>query len=125
MTPDTAEWVEKAEGDLRVAERELAAPDPVLDAVCFHAQQCAEKYLKALLEENQVSPPRTHDLGLLTDACVPHAPELAALRPALQRLSEAAVVYRYPGPAATPAIAQASVTSAEQVRAAVRRHLDV
>ena len=33
----------------------------------FHAQQCAEKILKALLSEFAVSFPRTHNLRLLMD----------------------------------------------------------
>ncbi|MBI3797441.1 MAG: HEPN domain-containing protein [Deltaproteobacteria bacterium] len=43
MKPETQEWVEKAEGDLKVAWREGQTADPVYDAVYFHAQQCAEK----------------------------------------------------------------------------------
>jgi len=44
MNPLTREWVEKAEGDFTIAERELRArKTPIYDAVCFHAQQCAEK----------------------------------------------------------------------------------
>jgi HEPN domain-containing protein len=44
----TAEWVQKAEGDFLVAQKMLRArKQPVYDAVCFHSQQCAEKYLKA------------------------------------------------------------------------------
>jgi HEPN domain-containing protein len=125
MTLDTEEWVEKAEGDLRVAQRELAAPDPVLDAVCFHAQQCAEKYLKALLEEHQITPPRTHDLAVLSDACLSLAPELSTLRPDLQLLTDAAVVYRYPGAAATPPIAQEALATAERLRTAIRARLGI
>src|SRR5579884_3145148 len=51
MKPETLEWVEKAEGDLKVARREMEAGDPVWNVVCFLAQQCGEKYLKAFLEE--------------------------------------------------------------------------
>ena len=48
MKPETAEWIQKAEGDRGTARREFAVEDtPNYDAVCFHAQQCAEKYLKA------------------------------------------------------------------------------
>ena len=51
MTPLTVEWVEKAEGDRATALRELRASHaPNYDAVCFHAQQCIEKYLKARTE---------------------------------------------------------------------------
>jgi HEPN domain-containing protein len=44
------EWVEKAENDIETAALVLRAGSrcPV-DTVCFHAQQCVEKYLKALL----------------------------------------------------------------------------
>jgi HEPN domain-containing protein len=52
MQPLTIEWTQKAEGDLATARRELrACLAPNFDAACFHAQQCAEKYLKALLQE--------------------------------------------------------------------------
>ncbi|MGB9776417.1 MAG: HEPN domain-containing protein [Anaerolineae bacterium] len=39
-------WIQKAEGDLKVARDEMATEHPVTDAVCFHLQQ-VEKYLKA------------------------------------------------------------------------------
>ncbi len=49
MKPITAEWVSKAEGDFATVEREARARNnPNCDGVCFHAQQSAEKYLKAL-----------------------------------------------------------------------------
>ena len=54
MNPATAEWVAKAEGDFATAGREMRArKNPNYDAVCFHTQQCAEKYLKAVLQENE------------------------------------------------------------------------
>ena len=56
MKPAVAEWVSKAEGDFVTAGRELRArKSPNYDAVCFHTQQCAEKYLKAILQENESS----------------------------------------------------------------------
>lgn len=63
-----AEWIEKAQGDFNVAQRELRVRrSPNYDACCFHAQQCAEKYLKAFLVSRKVEPPRTHNLvDLLT-----------------------------------------------------------
>ncbi len=42
-------WVLKAEHDLLNIKNNLAAPEVPWDTVCFHAQQCSEKYLKALL----------------------------------------------------------------------------
>ncbi|MBO9370959.1 MAG: HEPN domain-containing protein [Chloroflexi bacterium] len=59
----TEEWVHKAEGDFHTAGRELRARKmPNYDAVCFHCQQCAEKYLKAYLQERGQRFPRIHDL---------------------------------------------------------------
>ena len=59
MKPITREWVDKAEGDFAVMERESRArKDPNYDAVCFHAQQCVEKLIKALLIHRATSLPR-------------------------------------------------------------------
>ncbi len=50
MNPLTVEWINKAEADLLTARREYRArKKPNFDAVCFHAQQAVEKYLKAVL----------------------------------------------------------------------------
>jgi hypothetical protein len=51
MNQLTIEWVDKAEGDFSTALREFRVrKSPNYDAVCFHAQQCVEKYLKARLQ---------------------------------------------------------------------------
>lgn len=51
MKQITLEWVEKAEGDYLTAKREVVVDEsPNYDAVCFHCQQSAEKYLKARLQ---------------------------------------------------------------------------
>ena len=47
MKPLTHEWSQKAEGDYTVAATLWQAESAVYDAICFHAQQCIEKYLKA------------------------------------------------------------------------------
>ena len=55
------EWFSKAENDLKNASLALAAgADCPTDTVCFHAQQCVEKYLEALLVFRAVPFPRTH-----------------------------------------------------------------
>ena len=56
MKPLTREWIGKAEGDLATVRREVQARKaPNYDAACFHAQQCIEKYLKARLQEAEIS----------------------------------------------------------------------
>jgi HEPN domain-containing protein len=50
MLPITSEWISKAEADFGTLQREIQVVDyPNYDGVCFHAQQCAEKYLKGRL----------------------------------------------------------------------------
>jgi HEPN domain-containing protein len=58
--------VQKAEEDLVLAEHGLALRENCpFDLICYHAQQCAEKYLKALLTSQALRVPRTHDLRFL------------------------------------------------------------
>lgn len=101
MNATVREWISKAEGDYRTAERELRPTEtPNFDAVCFHAEQCVEKLMKALLIHLNVIPPRTHDLvaldRLLTPACQAWSWPVKELR----LLSVAAVDVRYPGDSA-------------------------
>lgn len=50
MQPLKAEWIAKAEEDFSVAQREYARTNDVaFNVVCFHAQQAAEKFIKAVL----------------------------------------------------------------------------
>jgi HEPN domain-containing protein len=63
MKAITQEWISKAEGDWATLMREYRArKNPNYDAVCFHAQQCGEKYLKARLQEAGISFAKTHNL---------------------------------------------------------------
>lgn len=81
MKPLTAEWVAKAEGDFATLEREgRARKNPNYDGMCFHAQQCAEKYLKARLSESGVSFGRIRDLVALLELALPAEPSWEALR---------------------------------------------
>jgi len=101
MKPTTAEWVAKAEDDFAVMERECrAVVHPSYDAVCFHAQQCAEKYLKARLCEAGATFGNTHDLVALLDQVLEHEPGWEKFREDLAYLSDFAVSFRYPGESA-------------------------
>jgi len=98
MNPLVREWIEKAEGDFITAGRELRArKSPNYDAVCFHSQQCAEKYLKAILQAANTAFGRTHNLPALLDLVVTGREGLEPFRPLLARLGEYAVHIRYPG----------------------------
>jgi HEPN domain-containing protein len=119
MQPLTTEWIQKAEGDLATARREWRARTvPNYDAACFHAQQVAEKYLKALLQEAEVPFGKTHNLSLLLDQLKDTYPMLELLRPSLAILNAFAVEYRYPGESADKEIARQAVRLAEEVKQA-------
>jgi HEPN domain-containing protein len=64
--------VRKAETDFLAASALADQTLPLHEAVCFHCQQSAEKYLKALLQEARVRIPRTHDLAILLPLLAPH-----------------------------------------------------
>ncbi len=117
-------WIEKAEEDYRtvVALSRLRAA-PVPGPICFHAQQCAEKYLKALLVRDRVSFPYTHDLLRLLDLLLQSHPDLARLRPALVQLKPLAAEVRYPGRAVTPVQAQVARQHMQTVRRVLRKVL--
>jgi len=98
MNPVVAEWVSKAEGDFATLERECRARRrPNHDAACFHAQQCAEKYLKARLVVADLPVPKIHNLTALLDRVLPVEPLWEVFRPTLAYLSVFAVAARYPG----------------------------
>src|SRR5262245_11408345 len=101
MKRHTAQWVLKAEEDIEAARALAALAKPKRDAACFHCQQCAEKYLKALLQETGLVVPRTHELEDLLDLLLPQDATLAPLRRSLRSLTPYAVNFRYPGIRAT------------------------
>ena len=64
MKPAVARWLEFAEIDLKAAKA-LLKEGSLSSVVCFHAQQSAEKCLKALIESKGLNPPKSHDLVML------------------------------------------------------------
>lgn len=89
MNPATDEWVSKAEGDFITAGRELRVrKSPNYDAVCFHAQQCAEKYLKAVLQESDKRIPKIHFLLELLAMILKFDPSYEFLKADLEILED-------------------------------------
>jgi len=124
MKPLTREWVQKAEGDFVTAQRELRVRKaPNYDAVCFHAQQCAEKYLKARLQEAERPFPKIHNLLELLKLLSPIEPMLEMLRPSLTPLNRYAVEFRYPGDFATKDEAREAFRLCGHVRSILRERL--
>lgn len=90
------EWLRYAKSDLAFAK--LPKPEDALwEGLCFHAQQAAEKAIKAVLVSHSIDFPKTHDiteiLVLLEQAGFPVPEEIKEAG----RLTQYAVVTRYPG----------------------------
>ncbi len=121
MKAIVAEWIARTEGDWNVAQREWRARRrPNYDAVCFHAQQCAEKYLKGRLSAGGADPPRIHDQLALLDAVAALEPELSPLREEMALLTVYAVRNRYPGDAATRDEAGRCIAALRRFRRQIR-----
>jgi len=118
------EWVSKAEQDWQAAIQLFAwNAEAVPDVIAFHAQQTAEKYLKALLIQIGVEPPPTHDLGQLVDLLTVHCPEANIMREDAESLTPFAVRFRYPRLSTTADRACKLIEQARRIRAFVRRQL--
>ena len=93
------------------------------DITCFHCQQVAEKYLKALLQELGQPVPRTHDLEQLLLLLLPHDAALRLLKRGLHGLTPFAVDFSYPRKRASKRQTQTAFRVCSRVREAIRRRL--
>ena len=72
-------WIQKAESDLTIVEKDIITDSPVTDVLCFHCQQAAEKYLKAYIVYRNQIPERTHLIERLLNICANFDPEFEKL----------------------------------------------
>lgn len=94
---DPLAWVEKADEDWATANTLLRRKKPFTSIICFHLQQSAEKYLKAILVLKGSAFPKTHDLTALSKMCEANGILLGMDEDNLDILSGYAVATRYPG----------------------------
>jgi HEPN domain-containing protein len=116
-------WVARAEEDYLLARSALRRKKPLTYGVCFHAQQCAEKYLKAILIVHRQAFPKTHDLLVLGDLCEKAGILLPMDADRLDTLSAYAVQVRYPGEDPLPEEARDALEIAKSVRRFARKFL--
>jgi HEPN domain-containing protein len=125
-----AAWLAKAEEDLLASRAVLVASMPSYTAASFHAQQAAEKALKALLVQHQVEFTRTHDIGELLELLEPATPGITMRLAEAELLTRHAVQTRYPTslPSVDRDEAARDIEVAEKVvsyvRAVLRPYLD-
>jgi HEPN domain-containing protein len=118
-------WLQFARVDLRVAEREAATGEFAPHVGCFHAQQSAEKAIKAILVYLSIPFPFRHDLDGLRNL-VPAGWHVVTAFPMLGSLTQWAMTGRYPGnwPEATDRDAQDAAALARDVWETVLNDLD-
>lgn len=98
MNETTELWIKKAEGNYRVARREITVTtEPSYDDICFACHQAIEKLMKALLAQAGVTPPYTHDLAALSRLIANYYRDWDRSSEELDELTALGVELRYPG----------------------------
>lgn len=125
------EWLYLAGEDLRAAE--LLSKEGIFSLACFHAQQCAEKTLKAIIVFKEGHSKRIHDLNELLETCISLVGnELRSFEEALNFLNAFYAPARYPdampgaleGRLPNKEDAAEAICTAEQLYAAVSKIVD-
>lgn len=116
-------WIAHAEDDFESSKALMRRKKPLLYSACFHAQQCAEKYLKAILVFKDQDFPKVHDLNTLDDLCNVVGIFLGMHKTDLTRLSAYAVISRYPGDEPTLEETKRAIEIATAVRRFARSYL--
>ena len=112
---DPRAWLERATQDDKLARLSLRQKPPLTYGACFHAQQCAEKCLKALLVASNHAFSKIHDLLKLRDECAQAGIQAPIAEDKLSLLSSYAVRVRYPGEDPTLEEAREAVETATAV----------
>lgn len=109
-----------------MAQHELNLSEPrTSEAVCFHAQQCAEKYAKAFLTEHEVEFEYTHNMLYLHRKCVETDTEFKKHERDFDILDDYAVDIRYPGFSAKDEDAKEAFEIAKRLRTFIRSKLNL
>ncbi len=120
---DVIPWVDRAEEDFQLSNASIRRKQPLTYGATFHAQQCVEKYLKAILVFRQISFPRTHDLAALNRLCLKNGVQISFDEDDLDTLSAYAVEVRYPGMQPSVDEAKEAIRMARNARKLARKFL--
>jgi len=116
-------WTDRAKEDFELSKRSLRGKQPLTYGATFHAQQCIEKYLKALFVSRSIPFPKTHDLSALCVIAENNGILLPVSQDVLLELSTYAVETRYPGDTPTIEMAMDAFKYAELIQKFIRRIL--
>jgi HEPN domain-containing protein len=122
---DPEAWFSKAESDYLTIRKGMVGDDVPWDAVAFHAQQAAEKYLKGFLVARGSVVPKIHDLVSLLTHCRRHDPSLESLSADAELLTRLGWASRYPDTPGDPqeADSREAVQIAQRITAAIRERV--
>ena len=101
---DSKAWLAKAQADLGAGAHELTALPPFTADAVFHAQQAAEKAMKAFLAWHDVPFRKTHDLAEIGHQCANIDSALESLLMRASVLTQYAWKFRYPGEPEEPTV---------------------
>jgi HEPN domain-containing protein len=97
MKAETQEWLIKGNIDVQASNALLETKQPILyDIIAYHYQQAVEKYLKALLVEQGVEPPKEHRIDILISLNQGYVSDVETLHE-FDSITDYAVKTRYPG----------------------------
>ncbi|MBK8725529.1 MAG: HEPN domain-containing protein [Holophagaceae bacterium] len=117
-------WVEKAEADYGTAQREIKVKKGAnFDAVCLHAELCAERYLKARLAEDEIDFPSTRHIVVLLMLCLDLEPGWEAFREQIRTLSSFAIELEDPDMLSDEKMGELAMEACETFRTAARKSL--
>lgn len=121
VAAETRSWLLKASKDLAAGAHDMVAHPPLADDAVFHAQQAAEKALKAFLTWQGQTHRKTHNLIELGEACSQLDASLLILLRRAAPLTEYAWKFRYPGEPEEPSRQEAeeALTTARAVYEAI------
>jgi len=120
---EVEKWVGKAEEDRFAVMNLCAIEGRPPSVICFHAQQCAEKYLKALLIHEEVEFGKTHDLLELVGKLAAAAEFGEGFVDAIRVLNSFSVLPRYPDWQPAESDVSAAVEAMDLARSFARKRL--
>lgn len=110
--PSFRDWLTYADDDERVARTLMRMRPPSIRNACYHAQQSAEKTLKAFLVHHGATSPKTHDCSVLLVPCAVHDATLVTRYGVAPRYPDVTMVL-------TRQDARDALAAMERIRAAV------
>jgi HEPN domain-containing protein len=125
ISKNVKKWVGFGDEDLKLARHALTLSSGIpYRLIAYHAQQCAEKYLKAYLVSQRLDFPYTHNISRLLEICAEKADWPGTILEA-EELTPYAITTRYPGEdeQVTNQEALRAIDISEKVRKIVRKVL--